>query len=154
LLREKGREDRDQVAVRALSCFPPMSQTNRVSSVDLSFPALSRPVASVLQLQGQLSMFLSHDWPNLITSYGDKARLFRNKPYFQKEVRSASTQTPRGPLLQACVMLVVLCLQGGTVVGCDSRGCAGKAWGVCCTALHYNVARCCHSQHVNSSPGS
>ena len=39
-----------------------------------------------LQLHGDISLFLSHDWPNEITRYGDKARLFRKKPYFQNEV--------------------------------------------------------------------
>lgn len=43
-------------------------------------------VVFVLQLSGDISLFLSHDWPNQITRYGDKARLFKKKPYFQKEV--------------------------------------------------------------------
>ena len=42
------------------------------------------------QLRGQLSMFLSHDWPNLITNYGDKEWLFRVKPHFKEQVRGCS----------------------------------------------------------------
>lgn len=42
--------------------------------------------AACTQLHGDISLFLSHDWPNEITRYGDKARLFKKKPYFQQEV--------------------------------------------------------------------
>jgi hypothetical protein len=33
-----------------------------------------------------LDVFVSHDWPQWITRYGDAAALFKKKPYFQKEV--------------------------------------------------------------------
>jgi hypothetical protein len=39
------------------------------------------------QLRGRISLFLSHDWPNRITQYGDSSWLFRKKSYFQTEVR-------------------------------------------------------------------
>lgn len=44
-------------------------------------------VVCALQLHGDISLLLSHDWPNEITRYGNKAQLFRKKPYFQQEVR-------------------------------------------------------------------
>jgi hypothetical protein len=40
-----------------------------------------------VQLQQPTSIFLSHDWPNLITRFGNSNWLFSKKPYFQKEVR-------------------------------------------------------------------
>lgn len=35
------------------------------------------------QLSGNLDIFLSHDWPNEITQYGNLPTLLRNKPFFQ-----------------------------------------------------------------------
>jgi hypothetical protein len=50
-------------------------------------------VVDVMQLQQPTSIFLSHDWPNLITRYGNSNWLFSKKPYFQKEVRSTQSST-------------------------------------------------------------
>jgi hypothetical protein len=46
-----------------------------------------------VQLQQPTSIFVSHDWPNLITRYGNSNWLFSKKPYFQKEVRSTQSST-------------------------------------------------------------
>lgn len=45
-------------------------------------------VHRLMQLKaGTVDVFLSHDWPQWVTRYGDAAALFRKKPYFKAEVR-------------------------------------------------------------------
>jgi hypothetical protein len=52
-------------------------------------PATARgaPPGPPPQLRERLDVFVSHDWPQWITKYGDAAALFRKKPYFKAEVR-------------------------------------------------------------------
>jgi lariat debranching enzyme len=40
----------------------------------------------VLQLRDHVDIFLTHDWPLLITQHGNRDRLFAKKPYFKAEV--------------------------------------------------------------------
>ncbi|KAK7197403.1 Lariat debranching enzyme, C-terminal domain containing protein [Novymonas esmeraldas] len=48
-----------------------------------------------------LDMFLSHDWPVGITSYGDEAQLLRFKPYFKDDIRRNALGNPHTlPLLR------------------------------------------------------
>lgn len=43
-------------------------------------------VYRLLQIHRPLDIFLSHDWPRGIANFGNKAQLFRAKPFLQKEV--------------------------------------------------------------------
>ena len=47
-------------------------------------------VKKLLQLEGAIDIFVSHDWPEGITQYGNVQQLLRHKPYFKDEVRSAA----------------------------------------------------------------
>ncbi|WIA35356.1 hypothetical protein OEZ86_003807 [Tetradesmus obliquus] len=51
-------------------------------------------VHRLMQLQQPTSIFLSHDWPNLITRYGNSRWLFSKKPYFQKEAERGDLGSP------------------------------------------------------------
>ncbi|KAF6255577.1 lariat debranching enzyme, C-terminal domain-containing protein [Scenedesmus sp. NREL 46B-D3] len=51
-------------------------------------------VHRLMQLQQPTSIFLSHDWPNLITRYGNSSWLFKKKPYFQKEAERGDLGSP------------------------------------------------------------
>ena len=44
-------------------------------------------VYRLLQIHRPLDIFLSHDWPRGIANFGNKAQLFRAKPFLQKEVK-------------------------------------------------------------------
>nr|CCM14326.1 hypothetical protein, conserved [Leishmania guyanensis] len=44
------------------------------------------PAASPAALPPMVDLFLSHDWPVGITSYGDEAQLLRFKPYFKDDI--------------------------------------------------------------------
>lgn len=97
----EGHENREQVEMRTVcrqhclgrqqeTCFLPAAADNKLHH-KVTFPPIVVVVVTAVcclpaQLHGDISLFLSHDWPNEITRYGDKARLFRKKPYFQNEV--------------------------------------------------------------------
>ncbi|KAF8060563.1 DBR1 [Scenedesmus sp. PABB004] len=51
-------------------------------------------VHRLMQLREPTSVFLSHDWPNLITRHGNAAWLFKKKPYFQKEAERGDLGSP------------------------------------------------------------
>ena len=40
----------------------------------------------LLQIHRPLDVFLSHDWPRGIAHHGNKAQLFRAKPFLRQEV--------------------------------------------------------------------
>ncbi|KAG5508217.1 hypothetical protein JKF63_05473 [Porcisia hertigi] len=42
----------------------------------------------------KVDLFLSHDWPLGITSYGDEAQLLRFKPYFKEDIRRGALGNP------------------------------------------------------------
>ncbi len=46
-------------------------------------------VFRLLQIHRPLDVFLSHDWPRGIAYHGNKAQLFRAKPFLRQEVTSA-----------------------------------------------------------------
>lgn len=51
-------------------------------------------VKKLLQLEsGAIDVFVSHDWPEGITQYGNVQQLLRHKPYFEQEVRSLARST-------------------------------------------------------------
>jgi hypothetical protein len=53
------------------------------------------------QVKEPLDVFLSHDWPTHVARYGDTRRLFRAKPYFEKEaLRDELGSPPAWQLLQ------------------------------------------------------
>lgn len=69
------------------ACVHSSDRTQQPSNQQgVSAASAAAAAACCPQLHGRISMFLSHDWPNLITNYGDSRRLFSKKPYFQKEV--------------------------------------------------------------------
>lgn len=43
-------------------------------------------VYRLLQIHRHLDVFVSHDWPRGIANFGNKAQLFRAKPFLQREV--------------------------------------------------------------------
>lgn len=43
-------------------------------------------VHKLMQVEGPIDIFLSHDWPVGITDCGNLEELVRRKPYFKKEV--------------------------------------------------------------------
>ncbi|KAL0238628.1 hypothetical protein GEMRC1_013101 [Eukaryota sp. GEM-RC1] len=47
-------------------------------------------VAKLLALKDDIDIFVSHDWPRDITTFGDTTTLFRLKPYLRKDVRANS----------------------------------------------------------------
>ena len=58
-------------------------------------------VLTLRQIRQHIDIFLSHDWPNGITRFGDENRLLRRKPFFAEDVRLAlSYQSCRSPLFQ------------------------------------------------------
>lgn len=58
---------------------PPYNQ-NSLRSV---YHVRALDVFRLRQLKEKLHVMLSHDWPRGITNYGDKAHLFRCKPYLR-----------------------------------------------------------------------
>ncbi len=46
-------------------------------------------VYRLLQMHRPLDVFLSHDWPRGIAHHGNKAQLFRAKPFLRQEVISS-----------------------------------------------------------------
>lgn len=44
-------------------------------------------VKKLLQLKGAIDVFVSHDWPEGITQYGNVQQLLRHKPYFKQEIQ-------------------------------------------------------------------
>lgn len=46
--------------------------------------------------KSSLDVFLSHDWPNGIWEYGDKANLLRMKPFFKQDMDSGELGSPPG----------------------------------------------------------
>ncbi|XP_012268097.2 lariat debranching enzyme [Athalia rosae] len=40
------------------------------------------------QLSGSIDIFLSHDWPNGITKFGDENGLLRTKPFFRQDIKN------------------------------------------------------------------
>lgn len=54
----------------------------------------------LLQIKsGSIDIFMSHDWPNDITDYGDKGRLLREKKHFESDVRRGELGSPALRLL-------------------------------------------------------
>lgn len=47
-------------------------------------------VHKLMQLQGPVDIFLSHDWPIGITDYGNVKSLLRKKPFFEQEIMEGS----------------------------------------------------------------
>lgn len=43
----------------------------------------------LLQIHRHLDVFVSHDWPRGIANFGNKAQLFRAKPFLKREVIAA-----------------------------------------------------------------
>lgn len=43
-------------------------------------------VQKLMQVEGPIDIFLSHDWPIGITDHGDLRKLLREKPFFEQEV--------------------------------------------------------------------
>ena len=73
----------------------------------------------LLQIHRPLDIFLSHDWPRGIAHYGNKAQLFRAKPFLQNEVsaylcyiiQAAQTHAALGAFstaLAACLITLAL----------------------------------------------
>ena len=46
------------------------------------------------QLSSRLDIFLSHDWPVGVSSYGDENKLLRTKPFFEEDVRAGKLGSP------------------------------------------------------------
>ena len=59
------------------------------SSMRSAYHVRQLDVYRILQIHRQLDVFLSHDWPRGIANYGNKAQLFRAKPFLQREVIAA-----------------------------------------------------------------
>eukprot|EP00252_Welwitschia_mirabilis_P001623 TRINITY_DN11527_c0_g2_i2.p1 TRINITY_DN11527_c0_g2~~TRINITY_DN11527_c0_g2_i2.p1 ORF type:complete len:429 (+),score=79.52 TRINITY_DN11527_c0_g2_i2:151-1437(+) len=47
-------------------------------------------VHKVLQIKDPINIFISHDWPQGITNFGNSEKLVRHKPHFETEVRNHS----------------------------------------------------------------
>lgn len=56
------------------------------SSMRSAYHIRELDVYRLLQIHRPLDIFLSHDWPRGIANFGNKAQLFRAKPFLQKEV--------------------------------------------------------------------
>ena len=48
----------------------------------------------LLQLSGKIDIFLSHDWPQGVTQYGNVKALLRQKPFFQKDIEDNCLGSP------------------------------------------------------------
>ena len=57
------------------------------SSMRSAYHIRELDVYRLLQIHRPLDIFLSHDWPRGIANFGNKAQLFRAKPFLQKEVK-------------------------------------------------------------------
>jgi lariat debranching enzyme len=51
-------------------------------------------VKKLLQLEGEIDVFVSHDWPEGVTQYGDVQQLLRHKRYFEQEVSRFQWYSP------------------------------------------------------------
>ncbi|EPS60614.1 hypothetical protein M569_14187, partial [Genlisea aurea] len=51
-------------------------------------------VNKLMQVQEPVDIFLSHDWPLGITSYGDLKGLLRVKPFFEQEIQDGTLGSP------------------------------------------------------------
>ena len=60
------------------------------SSMRSAYHVRELDVYRLLQIHRHLDVFLSHDWPRGIAHHGNKAQLFRAKPFLQREVIAAS----------------------------------------------------------------
>ena len=56
------------------------------SSMRSAYHVRQLDVYRLLQIHRHLDVFLSHDWPRGIANFGNKAQLFRAKPFLQREV--------------------------------------------------------------------
>ncbi|KAL0798204.1 hypothetical protein Bca101_053378 [Brassica carinata] len=56
-------------------------------------------VQKLMQLEGPLDIFLSHDWPVGITDYGDSKTLIQQKPDFQQEIEARTLGSKPAALL-------------------------------------------------------
>ncbi len=65
-------------------------------------------VYRLLQIHRPLDVFLSHDWPRGIAHHGNKAQLFRAKPFLRQEVTSALFSSPCVPMYQESAVLLHL----------------------------------------------
>ena len=59
------------------------------SSMRSAYHVRELDVYRLLQIHRHLDVFLSHDWPRGIANFGNKAQLFRAKPFLQREVIAA-----------------------------------------------------------------
>lgn len=60
------------------------------SSMRSAYHVRELDVYRLLQIHRHLDVFLSHDWPRGIANFGNKAQLFRAKPFLQREVIAAA----------------------------------------------------------------
>ncbi|KAI5655100.1 hypothetical protein M9H77_32287 [Catharanthus roseus] len=47
-------------------------------------------VQKLMQVEGPIDIFLSHDWPIGITDHGDLRKLLREKPFFEQEIKEGT----------------------------------------------------------------
>ena len=59
------------------------------SSIRSAYHVRELDVYRLLQIHRHLDVFLSHDWPRGIAHHGNKAQLFRAKPFLRREVIAA-----------------------------------------------------------------
>ncbi|KAF7381690.1 hypothetical protein HZH68_015563 [Vespula germanica] len=46
------------------------------------------------QISGKIDIFLSHDWPNGVTKYGNEDKLLKGKPYFKTDIKNNTLGSP------------------------------------------------------------
>ncbi|XP_046836602.1 lariat debranching enzyme [Vespa crabro] len=46
------------------------------------------------QISGKIDIFLSHDWPNGVTKYGNEDKLLKGKPYFKTDIENNTLGSP------------------------------------------------------------
>ena len=61
--------------------YPPYDN----SAIKANYHVRQLEIHRLSYVQHPLDIFLSHDWPVGVTEYGDKATLYRQKPYFRDE---------------------------------------------------------------------
>lgn len=63
-------------------------------SIKSVYHSRKEDVDRLMRLSRPLHMFVSHDWPQGITAFGDEADLLRRKPFLRREIQDGSFGSP------------------------------------------------------------
>lgn len=75
------------------------------SSIRSAYHVRELDVYRLLQIHRHLDVFVSHDWPRGIANFGNKAQLFRAKPFLKREVIAALLWSSGGGYVGSQVLL-------------------------------------------------